>query len=126
MVKYTLADFPGETEEEKKRNCYDAFTKRQQNRLDHLVKSTPFTEPAIGLEKWEYAEWVNESPENQKLHDDLEVATEKHKVELAAKRDANKKAGAALANVHVKRPVPSSPLASAPVRTRKNPNRTFT
>lgn len=98
MPRLELKDFAGANDEERKAECFPKFTLRQKNRLENLLDpSKPLTEPSIRLESWEYAEWVNMCPENQELHDAIEIATAKSKAERAAKSAANVAKGNALA-----------------------------
>lgn len=106
MPRYTLQDYPGNNDEEKKAACFPAFTKRMRNRLENLLDSSkPLTEPSIRLESWEYADWVNQNEEHQQLHDDIEIAVAKAKAERAARSASNAAKGKAMANVHVPPPV---------------------
>ncbi len=98
MPRLEWSDFPGDTEEEKKANCYQAFTVRQKERLEHLKDpKNKILSTSIWLAKWDYREWVELDPAHEVIHDELEILQSKQDAEREAKKAKNKAAGVALA-----------------------------
>lgn len=99
MPRLEIADFPGDTEDEKRANCFAAFTVRQKERLANLRDPKQrITSPSIFLHRWEYSEWANTSEENQQLHDDIEIEQARVNAEREAKKQHNKALGLAKAS----------------------------
>lgn len=90
MPRLEISDFPGETEDEKRANCFAAFTERQRQRLAHLKdpKVPAPTGPPIYLSKPEYAMWVVWHPNNLAVHQAMEIAL---RADIASYRLANVK-----------------------------------
>lgn len=74
MPRLEIQDFPGADDEEKKSNCFAAFTVRQKERLAHLKDpKVPLLTPLhIMLTKAEFVEWAySNHPENITLMNEI-------------------------------------------------------
>ncbi len=99
MPRLEWSDFPGDTDDEKKANCYQAFTVRQKERLEHLRDPVrnKITSTSIWIPKWDYREWVELDPAHEVIHDELEILQAKADAERDAKKARNKATGIAMA-----------------------------
>lgn len=117
MPVYRVADFDGDTEEQREEACFKAFTKRQIARLAALTEREDLDNklwPSILLEPMEYKRWIaSDRPVHGKLHDDIEIMSTRNKTEREEHKKANQEKGKSLAK---RAPIPVPDESAPPVK----------